>query len=73
MEGFAERIRRLLTEENPALPDFEGARLARERDYRRRDPSEGLAAFARALRAKAIRYGYQESDERAATFTVTAL
>jgi DinB superfamily len=44
-EGFGERIRRLLGEEEPFLPDFDGARLARERGYRARRLDEGLAAF----------------------------
>ncbi len=47
-EGFAERIRRLLSDESPALPDFDGARIARERDYRSLDVSRGLAVFAQA-------------------------
>jgi hypothetical protein len=50
-EGFGARIRRLLDEEEPFLPDFDGARLARERDYRSRSLAEGLAAF-RAEREK---------------------
>src|SRR6266567_2011029 len=32
-EGYAVRIRRLLEEDNPGLPDFDGARIARERSY----------------------------------------
>jgi len=44
-EGFGERIRRLLAEHSPDLPDFDGARIAAERDYRARDVAEGLAAF----------------------------
>jgi hypothetical protein len=44
-EGFAVRIQRLLTEENPQLPDFDGARIARERQYDRRSLLEGIAAF----------------------------
>ena len=44
-EGFGARIRRLLEEEDPLLPDFDGARLARERQYRSRSLAEGLAAF----------------------------
>lgn len=44
-EGFAARIRRLLDEEDPFLPDFDGARLARERQYRSRSLPEGLASF----------------------------
>ena len=44
-EGFGARIRRLLDEDDPYLPDFDGARLARERDYRARSLEDGLAAF----------------------------
>ena len=44
-EGFGARILRLLDEEDPFLPDFDGARLARERQYRSRSLAEGLAAF----------------------------
>jgi hypothetical protein len=47
-EGFGARIRRLMTEERPFLPDFDGARLARERDYRARSLGEGLQAFRAA-------------------------
>jgi hypothetical protein len=47
-EGFGVRIRRLLTEDEPMLPDFDGARIAGERDYRSRSLVEGLAAFALA-------------------------
>jgi hypothetical protein len=47
-EGFAARIERLLREDDPLLPDFDGARIARERDYRGRGLGEGLAAFAAA-------------------------
>jgi len=47
-EGYGERIRRLLTEEDPLLPDFDGDRVARERCYRSKSFHEGLAAFASA-------------------------
>jgi hypothetical protein len=43
--GYGERIRRILSEERPALADFDGAREAREGRYRERALSEGLAAF----------------------------
>jgi len=52
-EGFAERIRRLRTEEDPALPDFDGGRIAAERDYRARRLDDGLAEFA-AARARNV-------------------
>ena len=47
-EGFAERIRRLLGEVEPYLPDFDGGKIAAERNYRLRSLDEGLAAFADA-------------------------
>jgi len=47
-EGYEVRIRRILSEDEPSLSDFEGERLARERRYRDRDLAEGLAAFAAA-------------------------
>ena len=48
--GFAVRIRRLLSEREPALPDFDGTRIAAERDYRSRSLPEGLARFGEARR-----------------------
>ena len=47
-EGFGTRIHRLMTEREPRLPDFDGARIAEERDYRSKSLSDGLAAFATA-------------------------
>jgi hypothetical protein len=52
-EGYGVRIARLLAEDRPALPDFEGDRIARERRYRERSVPEGLAAFA-AARARNV-------------------
>jgi hypothetical protein len=53
-EGFGERIRRLIAEEDPFLPDFDGERVARERQYLRLDLATALAAFSSA-RAETIR------------------
>ena len=50
-EGFGSRIRRLLVESDPYLPDFDGARLAEERRYRARSLPQGLEAFERARAA----------------------
>jgi hypothetical protein len=50
-EGFGARIRLLLRETRPFLPDFDGARVARDRDYTARSLAEGLAAFREARRA----------------------
>jgi hypothetical protein len=50
-EGFGARIRRLLAEKDPMLPDFDGARIAAERNYRERSLAEGVAAFLAARTA----------------------
>jgi DinB family protein len=47
-EGFGVRIQRLLTETEPCLPDFEGAKIAAERNYRSLSLEEGLVAFTEA-------------------------
>jgi len=47
-EGYGVRIRRLLAEDDPALPDFDGARMARERDYKSLSLEDGIRAFRRA-------------------------
>jgi hypothetical protein len=47
-EGYGTRIGRLLTETAPALPDFDGDRVAREREYLHGDPALALQVFARA-------------------------
>ena len=49
-EGYALRIRRLLAEDEPQLSDFDGARIAAERNYRQLSLAEGLAAFRTARR-----------------------
>jgi hypothetical protein len=46
-EGYGTRIHRLLTEAAPTLPDFDGDRIARERDYLAGDTSLALEVFAR--------------------------
>jgi hypothetical protein len=47
-EGYAVRLRRLLAEDEPMLPDVDGAKLARERDYQSQDFNTALTAFADA-------------------------
>jgi len=44
-EGFGLRIRRLQSEDHPYLPDFDGTKIARERDYRSLSLQEGLRVF----------------------------
>ena len=47
----AVRISRILAEENPALANFDGETLARERVYQDRDVDRGIALFARTRAA----------------------
>jgi DinB superfamily len=47
-DGYAVRIRRLLNEIEPALPDFDGERVAQERNYKSLSLEDGLEAFRRA-------------------------
>jgi hypothetical protein len=47
-EGYAARIGRLLSEEDPFLPDFDGERVARERRYQTLSLADGLRAFLSA-------------------------
>jgi hypothetical protein len=56
-EGFGIRIRRILREDSPALLNFDGERIARERCYQERDLERGLMLFARArmLNLEALR------------------
>ncbi len=50
-EGYGARISRILSETNPALENFDGGRLARERAYQERDLERGLMLFSRARAA----------------------
>lgn len=50
-EGFGLRIRRLLAELNPRLPDFDGTKVARERNYRSLSLAAGLRDFEVAREA----------------------
>ncbi len=47
-EGYGVRIRRLLSEDEPILSNFDGGRVAEERVYQRRDLADGLLAFTAA-------------------------
>jgi hypothetical protein len=50
-QGFGRRIHRIVSEVEPHLEDFDGARIAREGDYASRDLREGLARFRAARTA----------------------
>jgi DinB superfamily len=51
IEGYTERIRLILAEDEPALADFDGGRVARERNYPSQSAEAALAAFAAARAA----------------------
>jgi len=53
LEGYEPRVVRILAEENPFLPDVDGAKLAAERDYNAQPLAPALEAFA-ASRARSI-------------------
>jgi hypothetical protein len=53
IEGYEKRVILLLTEENPVLPEIDGAALARERDYNNQQIGPALEAFE-ASRARSI-------------------
>jgi hypothetical protein len=53
-EGYGVRIERLLREDGPVLPDFDGARVAVERQYRKRALAEGIRAFEGARRSNLV-------------------
>jgi hypothetical protein len=48
IEGYSERIVRILGEDNPPLADVDGARLAIERNYNEEDGKAALDAFCSA-------------------------
>jgi hypothetical protein len=53
-EGYGVRIERLLRENGPFLPDFDGARVAEEGQYRKRALAEGIRAFEEARRSNLV-------------------
>ena len=50
LQGYTPRIRRILAESNPALADFDGARVAAESNYNNEQPDFALQAFQTARR-----------------------
>ena len=50
-EGYGARIARIVEEENPALENFDGDKMARERAYQERDVERGISLFVKAREA----------------------
>jgi hypothetical protein len=44
-EGYGARIKKMLAENEPQLPDFDGSRIARERDYNKQDFESACREF----------------------------
>jgi hypothetical protein len=78
-EGFGVRVRRLLEENEPFLPDFDGDRVARERDYASRPLEGGIEAFAAARAANLAvlrsvdRTGWTRAGEQEGVGRITLL
>ncbi len=53
IEAYRARLERMLAETTPTLPDIDGGRLARERDYHRQDLAKAQAVFS-AVRADMV-------------------
>jgi len=69
IEGYGVRINRILAEDEPALADFDGGKIAAERDYNRQDLDSALDAFrtARANNVQQMRKINVEGFDRTAT------
>ena len=65
-EGYGARIARIFAEDNPALENFDGGQVARDRNYQDRDVMRGIAAFAIAREAnlEVLRRAHGEEWDR---------
>ncbi|HQR38012.1 MAG TPA: DinB family protein [Blastocatellia bacterium] len=63
VEGYGVRISRLVNEERPELADFDGARVALERNYVADSLDAALGAFSAARAANLDRIAALTSDE----------
>ena len=72
-EGYGVRIARLIAEDAPFMQDFNGGRVAKERDYNRQDFSAALRDFtgAREEAVSAVRALSTEQLERSGTLEGT--
>jgi hypothetical protein len=62
-EGFGVRIARLRSEDQPDLPDFDGARLATERRYREKPLLPAITAFWEARLANLASFRSLDSSD----------
>jgi len=69
-EGYGVRIIRILEEEKPFLPDFDGGRIAMERNYLAEDAGQALEDFAAARAGNVARLSQLDSGSLARTATL---
>lgn len=71
IDGYHERIRRVLEEEEPDLQSIDGYELARERDYSSAEPEHVISAFrgAREQTMEILRRLTAEQLKRRGTFS----
>ena len=69
-EGYLVRVRRILAEDNPVLPTFDGVAIARERDYLSQDARSAARDFAQARRSLTALLGQLDAAQlkRTASF-----
>ena len=67
VEGYTVRINRILSEDDPVLPDIDGGRLAIERNYNGQNLDDALKTFAgaRAANVRTLRVLREEQLSRA--------
>jgi transcriptional regulator with XRE-family HTH domain len=71
-DGYRIRVERMLTEEQPTLPDIDGDALARERDYLSQDLEEALASFTTTRWQIASRLAKLTPEQRCRTGLMAA-
>ncbi|MDQ2979833.1 MAG: DinB family protein [Acidobacteriota bacterium] len=62
-EAYGVRIQRILSEDEPTLSNFDGDRIARERQYQERDVAAGLSAFSAARRRNVELLRHREAGD----------
>jgi hypothetical protein len=69
LQGYTQRIRRMLEETNPVLADFDGARVAAESNYQNEQPQVAQQAFqiARKTNVERLRSLSEEQLKREGT------
>jgi len=63
VEGYTPRINSILNEADPQLLDFDGTRVAFERDYNRQDIVAALNAFAEARQRNVALLGMVDEEQ----------